>query len=90
MTEDEQAQQLVVDYKQTFKSERGGNVLAHMKKLARFNIATVPCDNIGRIDPLEVMRQEGMRNVIVHIETMLNKEPGESKGIQNEPDSKTS
>jgi len=84
MTEDEKAQQLVIDYKQTFKSEHGGNVLTHMKKLARFNIATVPHDNLGRIDPLEVMRQEGMRSVIVHIETMLNKEPGESKGIQHE------
>ena len=84
MTEDEQAQQLVIDYKQTFLGEHGVKVLAHMKKLARFNVATVPCDNFGRIDPLEVMRQEGMRNVIIHIETMLNKEPGESKGIQNE------
>ena len=84
MTEDEQAQQLVMDYKETFLSEHGKKVLVHMKKLARFNVATVPNDFTGRIDPLEVMRQEGMRNVIIHIETMLNKKPGESKGIQNE------
>jgi hypothetical protein len=84
MTEDEKAQQLVDDYKQTFLSESGMRVLEHMKKLGKFNIAYVPTDTLGRIDPMEVMRYEGSRCIIIHIETMLNKKPGESKGIQNE------
>ena len=83
MTEDEKAQQLVIDYKQTFMSEHGQRVLAHIKKLAKFNMAYLPTDTVGRIDPMEVMRYEGSRCVIIHIETMLNKEPGESKGIQD-------
>jgi hypothetical protein len=61
-----------------------------MKACACFNIAKVPIDNLGRIDPYEAMRQEGIRSVIINIEMMLNKDPDETKGIQNEPDSKTS
>jgi hypothetical protein len=44
-----------------------------MKKLAGFNNSVVPVDNHGRIDPYEVMRNEGKRAVIVHIEKQLNK-----------------
>jgi hypothetical protein len=84
MTEDEKAQQLVNDYKQTFLSEAGMRVKDHMKKMARFDVVIVPQDVTGRIDALEVMRQEGMRSVIIGIETMLKKKPDESKGIQNE------
>ena len=54
-----------------------------MKKLAKYNIAYVPAVT-GVIDPLEIMRQEGMRSVIIHIEMMLRKKPDEVKGIQNE------
>lgn len=84
MAEDEDLQQLVMSYKQTFLGEHGKRVLDHMKVCAKFNIATVPTDNLGRIDVYEVMRQEGMRSVIINIEKMINKKPGESKGIQNE------
>jgi len=84
MNEDQQAQQLVRDYKATFGADAGKRVLAHMKLMAKYNIASVPNDNMGRIDPYEVMRQEGMRSVIIHIETMLRKKPDEVKGIQNE------
>ena len=44
-----------------------------LKKLARMNKSVVPVDNQGRIDPYEVMRNEGKRAVIVHIEEQLNK-----------------
>jgi len=83
MAEDEDLQQLVMSYKQTFLGEHGKRVLDHMKVCAKFNIAIVP-NNLGRIDVYEVMRQEGMRSVIINIEKMINKKPGESKGIQNE------
>lgn len=84
LTEDQKAQQLARDYKETYGTPGGKRVLDHMKILTKFNIATVPNDHTGRIDPYEVMRQEGMRSVIIHIETMLKKKPDEVKGIQNE------
>ena len=84
MTEDDEARQLVIDYKQTFLDPHGKRVLEHMKACTGFNIAKVPVDNLGRIDPLEVMRQEGMRSVIINIEMMLKTDPDETKGIQNE------
>ena len=83
LTEDQQAQQLARDYKETFGSEGGKRVLDHMKLLAKYNIAYVPAVT-GVIDPLEIMRQEGMRSVIIHIEMYLNKKSDEVKGIQNE------
>ena len=83
MTEDEKSQQLVIDFKQTFNSERGKKVLEYIKRRTKFNQAPRPCDNLGRIDPFEVMYLEGRRSVIIEIETMLAKEPGESKGIQD-------
>ena len=84
LTEDQQAQQLARDYKETFGTPGGKRVLDHMKILTKFNIAAVPNDFTGRIDSYEVMRQEGMRSVIIHVEMMLRKKPDETKGIQNE------
>ena len=83
MTEDEQAQQIVIDFKQTFTGGTGEKVLNYLKKRVRFNQAPRPMDNLGRIDPFEVMFIEGRRSVIIEIETMLAKEPGETKGIQD-------
>ncbi len=76
--------QTIIDHQQCFGTKHGKRTLEHLKRLTRFNIATVPLDSTGRIDPLEVMRQEGMRSVIIHIETMLKKDPDEVKGIENE------
>ena len=84
MNEDDKARQLVIDYKQTFGTRYGKRVLEHLKLMANFNVAVVPNDHNGKIDALEIMRQEGMRSVIIGIETMLNTDPSEEKGIQNE------
>lgn len=84
MDENETARSLVLDYKHIYGLDEGKRVLAYMKKMANFDIVVVPLDNLGRIDPYEVMRQEGMRSLIVDIETMLNTDPDEEKGIQNE------
>jgi hypothetical protein len=40
----------------------------------------VPQDSQGRIDPYEVMRNEGKRAVIVHIENQVNKTFEERQG----------
>lgn len=82
--------QTTIDYQQCFGSEHGKRVLGHLKKLAMFNVAVVPRGADGKIDALEVMRQEGMRSVIIHIENQLKKDPNEVKGISNDSDSQTS
>ena len=82
--ENDEARQLVIDYKQTYGTPHGKRVLDHMKACACFNIAKVPIDNLGRIDAYEVVRNLGLRSSIVNIEMILNTDPDEKKGIQNE------
>ena len=84
MDENETARSLVVDYKHIYSLDEGKRVLAHMKKMANFDIVVVPLDNLGRIDPYEVLRQQTLRSAIIDIQTMLNTDPDEVKGIQNE------
>ena len=84
MDENDEARQLIIDYKQTFLSPHGKRVLDHMKACSKYNIAHVPLDSLGRIDVHEVVRNLGLRSSIVNIETMLNTDPDETKGIQNE------
>ena len=75
----EESQQLIIDYQQTFGSEMGQRVLADLKRLSKLNSSFVPIDNEGRIDPLQLMRNEGQRSVLVHIYTKLGKDPFETK-----------
>ena len=84
MGENETARSLVLDYQHIYSLDEGKRVLEHMKKMANFDIAIVPLDNIGKIDPFEVVRQLGLRSAIIDIEIMLTKDPDEEKGIQNE------
>ena len=74
MTREEEKQQKINDYLNTFMSEAGKRVLEDLKKGARYNQSYVPKGNDGHIDALEMARQEGKRSVIVHIELMLKKE----------------
>jgi hypothetical protein len=71
--------QLVIDYQETFNGEHGKRVLEHLRKISNLNRVVIPTDNNGRIDHLEVMRNEGQRSVVIHIYTMLNKDPCEVK-----------
>lgn len=81
--EDEKIQR-VIDYQQVFGSPEGKRVLAHMKKLAQYNTTTAPpVGNDGHTDVYRVMYKQGQRCVITNIETMLNKDPSEKKGIVN-------
>jgi len=75
MDRDDRQKQLIIDYHATFDTEHGKRVFENLKKCARYNHAVVFRDNAGRIDPLEMARHEGMRSVIVDIETKLRKEP---------------
>jgi hypothetical protein len=47
--------------------------------LSGFNSSVVPVDSQGRIDPYEVMRNEGKRAVIIHIEKQLIKTDNQVK-----------
>ena len=72
MTDEEQkredaAEQLIRDYKYTFGSPDGKRVLEDLKRLANYDLVLVPLDNNGRIDSHQVMRNEGNREVVVHI-----------------------
>ena len=67
------AKELAQTYQAVFESPNGLLILADLKKLSKFNDAIVPVDSQGRIDPYEVMRNEGKRAVMVHIEKQINK-----------------
>jgi len=67
------AMELAKAFQGVFQTQNGELVLKELKKLASFNSTTVPVDSQGRIDPYEVMRNEGKRAVIVHIEKQLTK-----------------
>ncbi len=78
------ADQTIIDYKECFGTVHGKGTLEHLKRLTRFNSVEIPHDLTGRIDPLAMARNEGMRSVIIHIKMMLKKDPDEVKGIDNE------
>ncbi len=73
MNKDEK--QRIRDFIDTFSSESGKRVLAHLKKFTQFDISAIPTDSMGRIDISAVMRNEGKRSVIIHIKTILAKNP---------------
>ena len=73
MDKDDKQEQLIRDYSEAFGSVQGQRVWDNLQMLARYKVVRVPKDNLGRIDPYAVCREEGMRSVMVHIETMLRK-----------------
>ncbi len=57
-----------------FDTPDGKLALKLLEKFCGPDIVRIPTDSMGRIDPLEVMLQEGKRAVMVHIRTLLNKD----------------
>lgn len=83
MDKEDEKIQLISDY-QWFKTPSGQNVLKHMKKLAHYNTNLAPPVGLdGHTDAYRVLHKEGQRTVITTIETWLNKDPNEKKGIKN-------
>jgi len=72
---DDEAKQIILDYKYVFETDEGKRVLEHLKKKANFHVSIVPKDNVGRLDVNELVRREGQRSVIIHIDSMLKKDP---------------
>jgi hypothetical protein len=83
MERQDEFEQLISDYAETFDSEAGKRVLNDMKRRAHYNVAYFPTAPDGHTDIYEVCREEGKRAVIVGIEVMLNTEPGASRGVVN-------
>jgi len=85
MDKTDEAQQNIIDYRQTFETVQGKRVLSHLKKLCQYNTTiSPPVGNDGHTDVYRVMYKEGQRCVITNIERMLNKDLGEKKGIKHE------
>jgi hypothetical protein len=59
--------QLAILYKEVFGTVSGQLVIEDLRRVFNFDLSIVPRDNNGRIDELEVMRNEGKRSVILHI-----------------------
>jgi len=72
-TRAEKQKEIVRAYQEIFLNQNGKLVLKDLRKLAKLNVTEVPLDSLGRIDPYEVMRNEGKRAVLVHIEKQLDK-----------------
>jgi hypothetical protein len=71
--------EIALMFQSVFAKPDGMIVLKELKKLAQSDKVIVPLDNQGRIDPLEVMRNEGKRAMIMHIEKQINKTFNEPK-----------
>ncbi len=76
---EEETGQLIRDYKFTFGSPDSKRVLNDLKRLANYDLVLVPLDNNGRIDSHQVMRNEGNREVIVHILRKIKVDLGKPK-----------
>lgn len=80
--EDKQ-KQLIMDFQNTFASEGGKRVLADLRKKSNidgyFNLEKV-------FTPIQVAFAEGQRSMMMHIYTMLKKDPYKEKqqGARNE------
>ena len=82
---DDEHKQMVMDYLNTFESEHGKRVLAHLKKLAGYNtVRKPPKDSTGKLDALMMVYNEAQRAVIVYIEAMLAKDLNEKRGMKHE------
>lgn len=81
--EDEKLQR-TIDAKETFETPHGKRTLERMKKLCFYHVIVKPqmgTDN--HIDIFQLVRREAQREMITYIESMMNRDPNEKKGITN-------
>ena len=70
--------QLVIDYKEAFNGEHGKRVLNDLRrKCLSFDLTAQQVNQ--NFDSNKEWYQEGQRSVLLHIYTMLNKDPYEEK-----------
>lgn len=73
MTRDEEHNRLILDFQKTFDTDSGKRVLEALRKRARMDVSVIPLDHNGHIDIYQVMRNEGQKAMMIHIDYMLTK-----------------
>ena len=71
--------QLALHFQKVSDTESGKIVFEALRKFAKEDVSILPLDNLGRIDPYMVVRNEGKRAVWVYTDTMLKKNINEEK-----------
>lgn len=84
MTEEEKKQQLINDYLETFTSSHGQRVLDDLRRLSGFDFSIIPTGNDGHTDVYDVMRNEGMRAVVIHILRKIDTKSKEERQTESE------
>ena len=72
--ERDEAQQLILDFKDTFESKHGSNVLKYLSRLCREQLPTYVDNN-----SLGTAYNEGLRGVILNIRSMLARDSREKR-----------
>lgn len=84
MTPEEKKEQVVKDYLEVFTSPHGKRVLVDLRRLSHFDFSVIPTGNDGHTDTYDVMRNEGMRAVVIHILRKIEPEPKEERQTESE------
>jgi hypothetical protein len=74
----EKAQQLVIDYRETFNGSHGKRVLEDLRRHSKIDGYLNIMGN-KEIKPYHIAFAEGQRSVLIHIYTKLEKDPYEVK-----------
>jgi len=77
----EKAQQLVIDYQETFNGPHGKRVLADLRSHSKIDGYLNIMGN-KEIKPFHIAFAEGQRSVLIHIYSKLGKDPYEVKQVR--------
>ena len=69
----------ILEVQKCFVSPSGKVLYEVLKNFTKPDIAQIPLDSLGRIDPLMVQYNEGKRAVMAHIDALINKDLKEVK-----------
>jgi hypothetical protein len=86
---EEKEKQLIIAYKNVFASEMGIKVYEDLKDRCSFTRVIQPLDGAGRVDPLQMAYNDGVRSVFIHIKSIVEKnldEPIQTQVANEEQD----
>jgi len=81
---EESKKQLFIDFQKAFSTGSGKVVLQALRKRAMSELVFNPKDNVGRIDPYQVVYNNGQRSVITYIDHMMAQTKIKQKEAQND------
>lgn len=64
-------------YRATFETDEGQKVLENLRSVCYYDRPVAANSGTTNIDPLAMAFKDGMRNVVIYINTMLKKETNE-------------